>query len=420
MLSLPLSERLRPTKFDDVVGHENIAGIDGLLRKIIDSKRPLSLLFYGPPGSGKTTLARLYASSFPQKTVFLSAVSSGIQDIKALLKDGKELPLLHSQTILFLDEIHRFNKAQQDIFLPYLENGSLILIGATTENPSFALNSALLSRLRIFTLSSLSNENLSLILDRYQKTASLEFPEDSKNLLLELSKGDARHLINLLENIESAKPKDLKLNTLGQILQRKAGLYDKKGDGHYNLISALHKSIRGSDPDASLYWLARILTNGEDPLFVARRLIRAASEDIGLADPNALRVCLDAYQAYHTLGSPEGELAIAQAVLYLALSPKSNAIYTALDEAREDAKETDHLSPPSIILNAPTQFMKDLGYGKGYIYDHETKEGFSGQNYFPDEMARVSYYEPKEVGFEREMQKRLAYFNKLRNLSSNA
>ncbi|HSW72617.1 MAG TPA: replication-associated recombination protein A [Chlamydiales bacterium] len=409
--NLPLSEKIRPANFNDVVGHSSITD---LLRKIIDSQKPLSLLFYGPPGSGKTTLARLYANSFPQRSIFLSAVSAGINDIKKILSDAKEMPLLHSQTILFLDEIHRFNKAQQDIFLPYLENGTLILIGATTENPSFSLNNALLSRLRIFTLSSLSNEDLSLILKRYEDLYQLQFPEDSKNLLLDLSKGDARHLLNLLENIETAKPDDLKLNTLAHILQRKAGLYDKKGDGHYNLISALHKSIRGSDPDASLYWLARMLSSGEDPLFIARRLIRAASEDIGLADPDALQVCLNAYQAYHTLGSPEGELAIAEAVLYLALAPKSNSVYVALGQAKEDAKDTDHLSPPAIILNAPTAFMKELGYGKGYIYDHETKDGFSGQNYFPDEMERVPYYQPKEIGFEREMQKRLAYFNKLR------
>jgi putative ATPase len=415
MIAPPLSEKLRPQRFSDVIGHENLIGEGGLLLKIVESKKPLSLLFYGPPGSGKTSLARLYASSFPLKRVFLSGVSSGIADIKKILKEAEDTPLLNQQTILFLDEIHRFNKAQQDIFLPYLEDGRIILVGATTENPSFALNNALLSRLRVFALSSLTDQEMEKILLRYlQRAGSAPIPDESKKLLIQMAQGDARHLMNMLENIETVGVKDWGVSSIAKILQRSSPLYDKKGDGHYNLISALHKSIRGSDPDAALYWLVRMLQGGEDPLYILRRLIRLASEDVGLADPDALERALNAFKTYQILGSPEGELAIAQLVIYLALCPKSNSLYTAMKEAEELAKETGHLPPPSAILNAPTKLMKEMGYGEGYVYDHDTKEGFSGQNYFPDGMPRKQFYHPVERGFEREMKKRLDYFTKLR------
>lgn len=412
---IPLSERMRPSRFSEIIGHESLVGKEGFLTKVVESGKPLSLLFYGPPGSGKTSMARLYASSFPYRHFILSAVSSGIADIKKILKDAKETPLLSPQTILFLDEIHRFNKAQQDIFLPFLEDGSLILVGATTENPSFAINNALLSRMRVFTLPPLKEEEMSQIISRFEeKMKRAPLPEESRKFLLSLCQKDARHLLNLLENIERASPPSLDVHSLGKLLQKSAALYDKKGDGHYNLISALHKSVRGSDPDAALYWLARMLASGEDPLYLARRMIRMASEDIGLAEPYALDMALKGYHAYEILGSPEGDLALAEVAVYLALSPKSNALYTALKEASSSAEETRNLPPPPTILNAPTPFMKELGYGKDYQYDHDTKEGFSGQHYFPEGMERKSFYTPVERGFEREMKKRLAYFSQLR------
>jgi len=415
MLSIPLSEKLRPQTLSEIAGQTHLVGVDGYLARIIRAGKPLSILLFGPPGSGKTTIARLYAKAFGLPFVAFSGVSGSTVDLKKLLKDGKENPLFHQQTILFVDEIHRFNRAQQDIFLPFLEDGSAILVGATTENPSFVLNSALLSRLRVLTLESLSSSALEQILQRYETLQSaLPLKKEARQFLIELSQGDGRHLLNLLENLETAPPKSWDVEHLSQMLQRRSALYDRHQEGHFSLISALHKSIRGSDPDAALYWFCRMIEGGEDPLYLARRLIRVASEDVGLADPGALQIALNGWNAFNMLGAPEGELAIAEVVVYLALAPKSNALYTAYGKARQHAKETGHLMPPKIILNAPTQWMKDEGYGKGYQYDPETPDGFSGQNYFPDSLERPSYYEPVQRGFEREMLKRMRYFQSLR------
>ena len=412
----PLADQIRPRSLDAVVGQEHLVGPEGFLTRLIASEKPLSLIFWGPPGCGKTTLARLYAKAFQAHFITLSAVFSGIADLKKIIKEAEATPLFRKQMILFVDEIHRFNKAQQDAFLPYLENGTLTLIGATTENPSFSLNNALLSRLRVLTLNPLDDEALLKLVERYEaQHAPLPLDAEAKKFLIAQAGGDGRYLYNLIENIETA---DAPLSTkeLAALLQKRAALFDKQGEEHYNLISALHKSVRGSDPDGALYWFSRMLEGGEDPLFLARRLIRMASEDIGLADPEALKLAISARDAYQMLGSPEGELALAQVVIYLALAPKSNALYTAYGKARERAKQTGHLSPPKIILNAPTRLMKEEGYGKGYQYDHATEDGFSGQDYFPDGMKREIYYEPFERGFERDLKKRIAYFNKLRDL----
>ena len=419
---VPLSERLRPAQLQDIAGQDHLVGEKGYITRIIQNGRPFSLLLFGPPGCGKTTIARLYASAFGLPFVALSAVLNSTTELKKILKDGQDNPLFARQTLIFVDEIHRFNRAQQDIFLPFLEDGSLVLIGATTENPSFSLNNALLSRLRVVTLKALDSHSLEKILSRYEKSVRpLPLNAQARSYLIEKSQGDGRHLLNLIETIDRFPPNEpLDVQDLADLIQKKPALYDKDKEGHYNLISALHKSVRGSDPDAALYWFARILEGGEDPLFIARRLIRMASEDIGLADPSALNLTLTAYDAYQKLGSPEGELALAQAVLYLALSPKSNACYTAYGKARETASETGHLSPPKHILNAPTALMKEMGYGNGYVYDPDTPDGFSGQNYFPDEIERQRFYQPVERGFEREMRKRLDYFEKLRlRLASN-
>ena len=411
----PLADQIRPQELNGVVGQDHLVGPNGFLTRLIENKKPLSLIFWGPPGCGKTTLARLYAKAFNARFVSISAVFSGVADLKKIVQETEAAPLFIKQTILFVDEIHRFNKAQQDAFLPYLENGTLMLIGATTENPSFSLNNALLSRLRVLTLNALDKTALSKLLDAYEaKYSPLPLEPEAKHVLIEQAGGDGRYLFNLIENIGSAE-KPLTSKELLVLLQRRSPLFDRKGDGHYNLISALHKSVRGSDPDASLYWFARILEGGEDPLFLARRLIRMASEDIGLTDPEALRVAIAARDAYQMLGSPEGELALAEAAVYLALAPKSNALYTAYGKAREAARRTNHLNPPKIILNAPTKLMKELGYGREYQYDHDTERGFSGQNYFPDGMERETYYEPVERGFERDLKKRIDYFKKLRD-----
>lgn len=413
MQSTPLSERLRPASLDEIAGQDHILGDEGFLTKIVKGGRPLSLLLWGPPGCGKTTLARLYAKSFDARFIATSAIFSGVAELKKWIQEIDAQPLLNRTTLLFVDEIHRFNKAQQDIFLPSIERGSLILIGATTENPSFSLNNALLSRLRVLSLQALSEESLEKILQRYEKKiAPLPLSPNGRQRLLDYAQGDARHLLNMVENLEQSAPIDEK--QLEKLLQRRPALYDKHDEGHYNLISALHKSVRGSDPDAALYWLARMFEGGEDPAFLARRIVRMASEDIGLADPQALDMALNAWNCFERLGSPEGELALAQAVVYLALAPKSNALYTAFGKAKEMAKKTSHLSPPSTILNAPTQLMKEMGYGKGYMYDHDTPLAFSGQNYFPNEMEREQFYQPKERGFEREMLKRVEFFAALR------
>jgi len=410
---IPLSEQLRPTSLDEVYGQDHLLGEDGLIVRLIKTERPISLLLVGPPGSGKTTIARLYAKAFNLPHVSFSATFHGVADLKKLISDQKNQPLLHRQPIVFVDEIHRFNKAQQDAFLPLLEDGTIILIGATTENPSFALNNALLSRLHILTLKSLSEEALDSLLKRFEKKVQPFFlTEEARRSLLLMAQGDGRHLINMLEQLPSAEPIDLTL--LMRLVQKKAAQYDKGDDGHYQLISALHKSLRGSDPDASLYWLMRMLEGGEDPKFICRRLIRVASEDVGLADPAALGVTLQALEAYRVLGSPEGDLLIAQAVVYLALAPKSNALYTAAKSAKAEAQKSSHLSPPKIIINAPTPLMRSMGFGANYHYDHDAPDSFSGQNYFPEEMERMEFYSPKPLGFEREMCKRIDYFKLLR------
>ena len=345
----------------------------------------------------------------------MSAIFSGVADLKKIVKEAHDQPLLHKGTVLFVDEIHRFNKAQQDAFLPYIENGTVTLIGATAENPSFYLNAALLSRLRVLPLYPLDAFALEKLIQHYEKRfGPLLLTLEARHLMILWAQGDGRYLYNLIENIRSTTEQQLDEKALQHILQKKTALYDKGGDQHYNLISALHKSVRGSDPDATLYWLARMLEGGEEPLFLARRLIRMAVEDIGLADPQALPLAIAARDAYEMLGSPEGELALAEVAIYLALAPKSNALYAGYTEARSQASQTTHLSPPPIILNAPTATMKKLGYGKGYQYDHDLADAFSGQDYFPSALERPSYYHPVERGFERELLKRLKYFKHLR------
>lgn len=415
MKMTPLAEQLRPASLDEIVGQDHLVGKDGFITSAIAAKKPLSIILWGPPGSGKTSIARLYAKAFSLHFVNLSAVFSGIADLRKIIKETEERPLFSSMTLLFVDEIHRFNKAQQDAFLPFIENGTIILVGATAENPSFYLNNALLSRVRVLKLNPLNEEALELLLKRYEaKVKPLNITQQARELLIQLAQGDGRYLYNLLENLQGL-PKDvLDAGQLENFLQKRAPLYDKGDDQHYNLISALHKSVRGSDPDASLYWFARMLEGGEEPLFIARRLIRMATEDIGLADPQALSLAIAARDAYEMLGSPEGELALAETVVYLALAPKSNAIYTAYNKARALAAETTHYDPPSTILNAPTKLMKQMGYGADYMYDHELPDAFSGQNYFPKEMEREIFYHPVKRGFEREMAKRIDYFTKLR------
>jgi putative ATPase len=418
----PLAEQLRPKDLSEIVGQEHLLGKDGFITSIIKTGRPLSILLWGPPGTGKTSIARVYAQAFSLPFRTISAIFSGIADLKKIIKDSEETPLFHKSSILlFVDEIHRFNKAQQDAFLPFLESGRLILVGSTVENPSFYLNDALLSRMRVLKLNALDAESLELLIRRYEANKGLlNVDQEVRQYLIQLAHGDGRYLFNLIENIQTIQQDHpMNIAELQDYLQVRAPLFDKNKDQHYNLISALHKSVRGSDPDASLYWLSRILAGGEEPLFIARRLIRMASEDIGLADPQALPLAIAARDAYEMLGSPEGELALAQVTVYLALAPKSNAIYVAFGKAKEAASVTNHLNPPAIILNAPTRLMKQMGYGRGYIYDHETEEAFSGQDYFPKEMGRVSFYHPPARGFEREMVKRIEYFKKLRAKRKN-
>jgi putative ATPase len=421
-LQPPLSERLRPQSFDEIVGQSHLLGEEGFITRTIRSGQPLSIILWGPPGSGKTSIARLYAKAFEMRFHSLSAIFSGIADIKQIVKEAEERPLFGRGTILFVDEIHRFNKSQQDAFLPFLEKGTIVLIGATIENPSFYLNDALLSRMRVLKLNPLDEAALKELLQRFEaKIGKLRLDEEARDYLIQLAQGDGRYLFNLIENVQNIPGEgSIGVATLDKALQKRPALYDRAGEQHYNLISAMHKAIRGSDPDAALYWFSRMLEGGEDPLFIARRLIRAASEDIGQADPQALPLAMAATDAYQMLGSPEGELALAQLAIYLALAPKSNATYNAYNEARRLAAETGHLAPPSIILNAPTKLMKELGYGKGYIYDHDSSDAFSGQNYFPDKMDRPSFYNPVERGFEREMKKRLDYFERLRNQINNS
>lgn len=413
----PLADRLRPQKISEVIGQDAALGPDTPLGAMLSAGHLSSLILWGPPGVGKTTLAGLLAEATDMEMVAISAIFSGVADLKKVFASAKQLRRTGRQTLLFVDEIHRFNKAQQDGFLPHMEDGTIVLVGATTENPSFELNAALLSRAQIIVLERLSNEALEALAQRAEKHLGNDLPltTEARVSLIEMADGDGRALLNLIEILSEAPPDaPLDQSDLQQRLSRRAAQYDKSGDAHYNLISALHKSVRGSDPDAALYWFARMLEGGEDPRYLARRITRMAVEDIGLADPEAQTHCLNAWQTYERLGSPEGELALAQAVIYLSLAPKSNAAYMAYSAARAEARKTGSLAPPKHILNAPTQMMKDQGYGAGYNYDHDAEDGFSGQDYFPEDMNRANYYAPVERGHERELAKRLAYFAKLR------
>ena len=413
----PLADRLRPQILADVIGQRQILGPEGPLSVMLAAKALGSIIFWGPPGVGKTTIARLLAQETDLYFIQISAIFSGVPELRKVFETAKNRRDNGQGTLLFVDEIHRFNKAQQDSFLPLMENGTIVLVGATTENPSFELNAAVLSRAQVMVLERLATEDLELLAQRAETEAGRELPleADARRSLLEMADGDGRSLLNLIEQVMAWKrEQSINQATLSTRLMKRAAVYDKSGDSHYNMISALHKSVRGSDPDAALYWFARMLACGEDPRYLARRITRMAVEDIGLADPQAQDICLQSWQTYERLGSPEGELALAQAVTYLALAPKSNAAYLAYKAAVLDAKNTGSHPPPKHILNAPTDLMKDQGYGDGYAYDHDAEDGFSGQNYFPDGMDRPGYYVPVERGFERELSKRLAYFEKLR------
>ncbi|MEM9146618.1 MAG: replication-associated recombination protein A [Pseudomonadota bacterium] len=411
----PLADRLRPQRLADVVGQAELLGRDGPLGSMLAGGTLASLILWGPPGVGKTTIARLLADETELAFVQISAIFTGVADLRRVFDQATQRRRTGQGTLLFVDEIHRFNKAQQDGFLPHMEAGTLVLVGATTENPSFALNAALLSRAQVLRLVRLDEAALAALLARAEAAeAALSLAEDARAALIAMADGDGRTLLNLAEQAALLGPGPHDAATLGARLTRRAAIYDRAGDQHYGLISALHKSVRGSDPDAALYWLARMLEGGEDPHYLARRLTRMAVEDIGLADPDAQTHCLNAWAVYERLGSPEGELALAQACLYLALAPKSNAGYVAYKAARKVATQTGSLAPPDHILNAPTKLMKAQGFGKGYAYDHDAPDGFSGQSYFPDAMARPDLYRPVERGFEREMAKRLAYFQRLR------
>ncbi len=413
----PLADRLRPKSLSEVIGQDEILGRDGPLGAMLSAGSLSSLIFWGPPGVGKTTIARLLADETKLHFVQISAIFTGIADLKKVFESAKLRRQNGLGTLLFVDEIHRFNKAQQDGFLPHMEDGTILLVGATTENPSFELNSALLSRAQVLVLKRLNLIDLELLAQRAEKELAkpLLLSGEAREALLAMADGDGRTLLNLIEQISAWKTKGkIDTDALAKRLMRRASKYDKSGDEHFNLISALHKSVRGSDPDAALYWLARMLTGGEDPRYLARRITRIAVEDIGLADPQAQHICLQAWQTYERLGSPEGELALAQAVTYLALAPKSNASYAAYKNAMAAARQFGSEPPPKHILNAPTQLMKDQGYAEGYAYDHGAKDGFSGQDYFPDTMKRGVYYLPVERGFERELKKRLEFFVKQR------
>ncbi|MCW5694969.1 MAG: replication-associated recombination protein A [Pseudolabrys sp.] len=414
----PLADRLRPQKLDEVVGQDHLLGPDGVLTRMLGTRSLGSLVFWGPPGTGKTTVARLLAQATDLHFEQISAIFTGVADLKKVFEEARRRRELGQGTLLFVDEVHRFNRAQQDSFLPVMEDGTIILVGATTENPSFELNAALLSRARVLVFKSLGPEAVERLLERAEAIEGKPLPldENARLMLAGMADGDGRASLTLAEEVwRAARPGEIFDGVkLQEIVQRRAPIYDKSQDGHYNLISALHKSVRGSDPDAALYYLARMLDAGEPPLYIARRVVRMAIEDIGLADPQAMIIANAAKEVFDFLGSPEGELAIAQAVIYCATAPKSNAGYKAYGAAKAVAKSAGSLVPPKHILNAPTNLMKDEGYGRGYAYDHDTEDAFSGQNYFPDALPRQQFYNPPERGFEREIKKRLDYWAKLR------
>ncbi|MDZ4095131.1 MAG: replication-associated recombination protein A [Paracoccaceae bacterium] len=414
----PLADRLRPKSLSQVIGQGKVLSPEGPLGAMLAAGSLSSLILWGPPGVGKTTIARLLADETDLAFVQISAIFTGVPDLRKVFESAKIRRANGQGTLLFVDEIHRFNKAQQDGFLPHMEDGTILLVGATTENPSFELNAALMSRAQVIVLERLSLTDLELMAQRaeWELGRALPLTGPAREALLEMADGDGRACLNLIEQVAAWKlAAPLDRDALASRLMRRAAKYDKSGEEHYNLISALHKSVRGSDPDAALYWFARMLEGGEDPRFLARRITRMAVEDIGLADPQAQDVCLQGWQTYERLGSPEGELALAQAVVYLALAPKSNAVYTAYKAARAAARATGSEPPPKHILNAPTKMMKEIGYGAGYTYDHDAEDGFSGQDYFPETMRRPVWYVPPERGFERELKKRIEYFTKLRS-----